>query len=69
MTPTTSRVLRAIADSLADRDLTDCAGGTVSVVVKLDVAGCPKRVAIRTEIEADVARARPRAPASAPMIR
>lgn len=58
MTPTTSRVLRVIADTLAERDLTDCAGGTVSVIVQLDRAGCPKRVTLRREDDTEADRVR-----------
>lgn len=65
MSPTAARVLRAVADELAERDLEACAGGTVSIVLKLDAAGCPKRIAIRTEVEKDVARTRSCAAASA----
>lgn len=65
MTPTAARILRAVSDELAERDLEACAGGTVSIVVKLDAAGCPKRIALRTEVEKDVARSRPCTPISA----
>lgn len=65
MTPIAARILKAVSDTLAERSLEDCAGGTVSIVLKLDAAGCPKRIAIRTEVEKDVARPRPCAPASA----
>lgn len=58
MTPTTSRILRAITDKIADRDLTDCAGGTVSVIVQLDRAGCPKRITLRREDETEADRNR-----------
>ena len=61
MTGTNSRVLQAVADALADRNLDDCAGGTVIMVVKLDAAGCPKRIAVRTEVERDCDVRRPRA--------
>ncbi len=53
VTPTTTRVLRAITEKIADRDLTDCAGGTVSVIVQLDRAGCPKRITLRREDESE----------------
>lgn len=59
MTPVASRVLQAVSDDLSERNLEDCAGGTVSIVVKLDAAGCPKRIAVRTEVEHDVTRKRP----------
>lgn len=55
----TDRVRRAINDKLGDCDLEHCAGGTVSVVVKLDAAGCPKRIAVRTEVEHEVEKRRP----------
>ena len=58
-----ARVLQAVADALEGRGLDECAGGTVSILVKIDAAGYPKRVAIRTEVERDVIR-RPRALAS-----
>lgn len=61
MSPTASRVLQAITQALAERDLESCAGGTVSIVVKLDSAGCPKRVAVRTEVEHQVDSRRPMA--------
>jgi metal-sulfur cluster biosynthetic enzyme len=54
------RVLKALADVLPEHNLEACAGGgTVSVVVKLDAAGCPKRIAVRTEVEREIARRRP----------
>lgn len=56
MTPVASRVVKAVADALAERSLEDCAGGTVSVVVRLDAAGCPKRVTVRTEVEREAVR-------------
>jgi hypothetical protein len=59
VTPIASRVLQAVSDDLSERNLEDCAGGTVSIVVKLDAAGCPKRIAVRTEVEKDVVRRRP----------
>jgi hypothetical protein len=52
VSPTTTRVLRAVTEKIASRDLTDCAGGTVSVIVQLDRAGCPKRVTLRREDDA-----------------
>lgn len=57
----TARVLQAISDELAGRNLEDYAGGVVQIIVKLDAAGCPRRIAIRTEIERDVERRRPSA--------
>lgn len=55
----TARVLQAITDELAGRNLDQCAaGGVVQIVVKLDAAGCPKRIAVRTEVERDVQRRR-----------
>jgi metal-sulfur cluster biosynthetic enzyme len=57
----TTRVLQAISDELAERNLDDCAGGVVQIVVKLDAAGCPRRIAIRTEVEREVERRRPQA--------
>ena len=61
MSPTTSRVLKAITDKVAPADLSDCAGGTVSVVVQLDRAGCPKRVTLRREHSDDIdAQSKPR---------
>lgn len=56
MTPVASRVVKAVADALAERSLEDCAGGTVSIVLKLDAAGCPRRIAVRTEVEREVVR-------------
>lgn len=56
MTPTAARILRAVTDELAARNLEDCAGGSVSIVVKLDAAGCPKRVAVDTHVEREVSR-------------
>jgi hypothetical protein len=58
VTPTTSRVLQAVSAELAERDLTDCAGGTVAIIVKIDAAGCPKRISLRREVERDVERRR-----------
>lgn len=54
-----SRVLQAINDELPEHDLEQCAGGVVQIVVKLDAAGCPKRIAVRTEVEREVAKRRP----------
>lgn len=59
MKPTTARVLQAVTDELEDRDLTDCAGGTVEIKVRLDAAGCPRKIAIKTEVEREVERRRP----------
>lgn len=56
-----TRVLQAINDELAERNLDDCAGGVVQIVVKLDAAGCPRRIAVRTEVEREVERRRPQA--------
>lgn len=56
-----TRVLQAISDELAGRSLEDCAGGVVQIVVKLDAAGCPRRIAVRTEVEREVERRRPQA--------
>jgi hypothetical protein len=55
MTPIASRVVRAVTDALAERSLEDCAGGTVSVIVRLDAAGCPKRITVKTEVEREAA--------------
>lgn len=56
------RILQAITDELADRDLEQLgAGGVVQIVVKLDAAGLPKRIAVRTEVEREVVRRRPQA--------
>jgi metal-sulfur cluster biosynthetic enzyme len=59
VTPTASRIVQAITEQLGRRNIEDCAGGTVSIVVKLDASGCPKRIAIRTEVESDVERRKP----------
>lgn len=56
-----SRVIQAITDELTERDLEQCSGGTISVVVKLDASGCVRRIAVRTEVEREVERRRPRA--------
>jgi hypothetical protein len=58
VTPVASRVLQAVADELTGHDLEGCAGGTVSIIQKIDAAGCPKRIAVRTEIEREVVRRR-----------
>lgn len=54
-----SRVLQAITEELPAHDLEGCAGGTVSVQVRLDAAGCPKRIVVKTEVEKAVERKRP----------
>jgi hypothetical protein len=58
-----ARVLQAISDELEDRAplLEALANGTVSVVVKLDAAGCPRKISIVTETERVVERRRPQA--------
>lgn len=58
MTSVSDRILRAITDELERRGptLDGCAGGTVSVTVKLDASGCPRRVLIATETEHVVER-------------
>lgn len=61
MTPVAARVLQAVTDRLEASDLEGCAGGTVSIVVKLDDAGCPRRIGIKTEVEHAIERRRPRA--------
>lgn len=56
-----SRVIQAINAELAERApaVEATAGGTVSIVVKLDAAGCPRRISVRTEVEHDVEGRRP----------
>jgi hypothetical protein len=56
MKPATRRILAAITDHLEDADFEHLRGGTVSLVVKLDDAGCPKRISVRTELERPVER-------------
>ena len=53
-----ARVLRAIDETLARREplLEAMAGGTLTVLVKLDDAGCPRQVSIRTEVTEPVDR-------------
>jgi hypothetical protein len=56
-----ARVLQAIADELEARApvLEGMAGGTVSVTVKLDIAGCPRKITLAAECETVVERKRP----------
>ena len=56
------RVLQAITDEVNDRAtaLESLAGGTVSVVVKLDAAGCPRKVSLIVETERVVERCWPK---------
>jgi hypothetical protein len=54
-----ARVLQAVREELAGRNLDDCAGGTVEIEVKLDAAGCPRRFAVRPEVARTVERRRP----------
>jgi hypothetical protein len=39
VTPTAARVVKAVAAALDGRNLEDCAGGIVSIILKLDAAG------------------------------
>lgn len=61
-----ARVLQAISDELEDRApmLEALASGTITVVVKLDAAGCPRKIGVVAETERIVERRRPRALAS-----
>lgn len=56
-----TRVLQAIDEKLSSREpmLEGIAGGTLTVLVKLDDAGCPRQVSIRTEVSEAVERKRP----------
>lgn len=57
-----ARVLRAIEAELASQEAVLellKAGGTLGLVVKLDAAGNPRRIAVRAEAEHDVERTRP----------
>jgi hypothetical protein len=54
--PAARRILAAITDHLEEADYEHRRGGTVSLVVKLDDAGCPKRISVRTELERPVER-------------
>lgn len=60
MKPVPARVLQAVTDKLETCSLEDVAnGGTVSIVVKLDGSGYPRRIAVRSESESEVERRRP----------
>lgn len=54
MKPATRRIIAAIAEHLADADFEHVAGGMVTVAVRVDDAGCPKRISVKTEVERPV---------------
>lgn len=55
-----SRVLAAVSDEIADRAalLEALAAGTISIIVKIDSAGCPRQIQFRTDATRVVERRR-----------